>query len=132
MVEEIDKILNDKKRLTALARTAFNEVDTDRSGEIDEGELKTVMGMMSKSMGTPKPSNRQVEMLYKELDTDGNGMVDFEEFMVLIRKSLEAVRARKLGQLADEDEDDSVNEAKLRRQQEEEEERKRREAATAK
>ena len=97
MVEEIDKILNDKKRLTALARTAFNEVDTDRSGEIDEGELKTVMGMMSKSMGTPKPSNRQVEMLYKELDTDGNGMVDFEEFMVLIRKSLEAVRARKLG-----------------------------------
>ena len=32
MVEEIDKILNDKKRLTALAREAFNEVDEDRSG----------------------------------------------------------------------------------------------------
>ena len=114
MVEEIDKILNDKKKLTALAREAFNEVDEDRSGEIDESELKTVMASMSRQMGTPKPSDRQVTLLYKELDTDGDGMVSFDEFLVLIRKSLEAVRARKLGQAGPEDEDEE-SEAAMRR-----------------
>ena len=43
MVEEIDKILRDPNRLKSLARDAFNSVDTDKRGEIDESELKTVM-----------------------------------------------------------------------------------------
>jgi hypothetical protein len=43
MADEIDKILNDKKRFTAVARASFNQVDTDKSGFIDESELKTVI-----------------------------------------------------------------------------------------
>ena len=51
---------------------------------------------MSKSMGTPPPQDRQLSLLYKQLDTEGTGVVTFDQFLVLIRQSLEAVKARKL------------------------------------
>ena len=48
----------------------------------------------SNSESTLVPSVLVVD--YK-LDTDGDGSVSFDEFLVLIRQSLDAVRARKLG-----------------------------------
>jgi Ca2+-binding EF-hand superfamily protein len=65
MVEEIDKLLNDKKKLTALARAAFDEVDNDKSGFICEEELKQVMTTISAAMKVPKPSEKQVLTLYR-------------------------------------------------------------------
>ena len=65
-------------------------------------------------------------MLYKELDTDGDGMVSFDEFLVLIRKSLEAVRARKLAGVTGDD-DENMSEEKRRRIAEAEALRKKRE-----
>jgi len=40
---EIEQILNDPVKFKALAKAAFDTVDTDNSGFIDETELKQVM-----------------------------------------------------------------------------------------
>jgi Ca2+-binding EF-hand superfamily protein len=54
---EIEQILNDKSKFDALAKAAFETVDTDNSGEIDEGELKQVMMQVSSEVGCPTPSD---------------------------------------------------------------------------
>jgi Ca2+-binding EF-hand superfamily protein len=56
MVEEIDGILNNPKKLQGLARQAFKEVDTDNSGFVELDELKQAMDSISESMGAPRPS----------------------------------------------------------------------------
>lgn len=85
---EIEQILNDEVKFNALAQAAFQTVDTDNSGFIDEAELKQVMIQVSGEVGCPSPSDADVSEVMKELDADGNGKIDLEEFKVLIRQVL--------------------------------------------
>lgn len=60
-----------KKRVRAI----FNKYDTDKSGELDLDEF----AVFCKDMGedyTPE----QLEIALAEIDEDGNGTIDFEEF----------------------------------------------------
>ena len=85
---EIEQILNDPVKFKALAKAAFDTVDTDNSGFIDETELKQVMIQVSGEVGCPSPSDADVSEVMKELDADGNGKIDLQEFEVLIRQVL--------------------------------------------
>ena len=53
---EIEQILNDQVKFKALAKAAFDTVDTDNSGFIDETELKQVMIQVSGEVGCPSPA----------------------------------------------------------------------------
>jgi len=54
----------------------FDEIDRDKSGTIDEEELKVLLGKLGKN-----PTKEQVTQMMKRIDTDGNGLIAFEEFM---------------------------------------------------
>ena len=43
MSSTIKDILNNEKKLNKVAKVAFDSVDTDKSGQIDESELEKVM-----------------------------------------------------------------------------------------
>lgn len=63
----------------AAFRQAFAAFDKDSSGTIDAHELKgllKVMGIYADPLET--------EELLKQMDTDGNGVIDFEEFMAVM------------------------------------------------
>ncbi|RLN97904.1 hypothetical protein BBJ28_00011596, partial [Nothophytophthora sp. Chile5] len=65
----------------ALAREQFAHYDADSSGSISATELHKLFS----SLGEPL-TLANVRELIQEVDTDGNGEVDFDEFLQLLRK----------------------------------------------
>ena len=86
---EIESVLNNPVKLKALAKAAFDTVDTDGSGEIDESEFQRVVIQLGAEVGSQRMNLADLSRFMKELDTDGNGMIDLQEFEVLVRGVLE-------------------------------------------
>ena len=91
MTETIQNILNDEAKLKEVAKAAFDSVDTDGSGQIDQEELAKVMQQISGDLGTEPPTKEDVQEVLKHLDTDKSGKIDFNEFVVLIKDVLKAM-----------------------------------------
>jgi len=68
---------------TAEFREAFALFDKDGDGTISTKELGTVM----KSLGQ-KPTVAELNDMINEVDSDGNGEIDFEEFLSMMAKKL--------------------------------------------
>nr|XP_022330789.1 calmodulin-like [Crassostrea virginica] len=62
-------------------REAFNLFDKDGDGSITTSELGVVM----RSLGQ-EPTVRELENMIKEIDEDGNGAIDFDEFLHMMAK----------------------------------------------
>jgi calmodulin len=54
------------------ARTAFDKFDTDKGGTIEEAELHAIMTSMGQNV-----TQEMVAELMREIDTDGDGTVNF-------------------------------------------------------
>jgi len=64
-------------------RTAFQMFDTDNSGKIDINEVTQLLGgeQFKESVDMDQVTN-----MIKEVDDNGDGEIDFEEFLVMMRK----------------------------------------------
>lgn len=62
---------------------AFNHFDKDRSGTISKEELRE--GLRDGIAGTVPES--EIEAILAEVDKDGDGTIDFQEFTAMISKS---------------------------------------------
>jgi Ca2+-binding EF-hand superfamily protein len=89
---DIDAILNDDAKLTEITKAVFAEVDKDGSGEIDKAELKVAMATVAREASIEAPSDAQVDEVLKALDTDRSGTVSVEEFKILIKEVLKALK----------------------------------------
>lgn len=65
-------------------KEAFVLFDKDGDGHIDRAELGTVM----RSLGH-NPSDSELQDMIHEVDTDGNGKIDFEEFLTMMSRRTE-------------------------------------------
>ncbi|XP_076098159.1 calmodulin-alpha-like isoform X1 [Mytilus galloprovincialis] len=65
-------------------REAFKMFDKDGDGTITTKELGTVM----RSLGQ-NPSSQELEDMVNEVDVDGNGEIDFEEFVMMMAKKVQ-------------------------------------------
>jgi len=75
-------ILTKKDMLSrADLRNAFNEIDTDGSGSIEIGELANLCGKVNVS----DFDKSNVDELFKEIDTNHDGKISFEEFTAWYR-----------------------------------------------
>ena len=92
--DEIKAILRDDRKLFEVAKAAFDAVDSDHSGFIDEPELKTVMCSVANDIGMDQPSDSDVRDVLRELDTNRDGRISLEEFKVLIRQVLELMASQ--------------------------------------
>ncbi|MAI04730.1 MAG: hypothetical protein CMA07_03370, partial [Euryarchaeota archaeon] len=63
-------------------REAFNLFDTDGGGSISNAEIWTIM----QSLGQ-KPTAEEVQAMVDDFDEDGNGEIDFEEFLGMMYQS---------------------------------------------
>jgi len=91
MNKEVSAILNNETRLASMANSAFDEVDTDRSGSIDQSELHRAMSKFSSLMRQPQPKEEDVRTLYRQLDKNGDGHIDKAEFLELVRETLRRI-----------------------------------------
>jgi calmodulin len=62
-------------------RDAFEMFDKDKDGNITAKELANVMRSLNQD-----PSEQELHDMISEVDVDGNGRIDFEEFVVLMNR----------------------------------------------
>jgi hypothetical protein len=66
----------------------FQRYDEDNSGTIESSELQNVMRELGQDM-----SPDELAAMIKEIDTDGSGEIDFEEFMQAVTGKMSAIFA---------------------------------------
>ncbi|KAF2909356.1 putative calmodulin-like protein 2 isoform X1 [Oryza sativa Japonica Group] len=71
------------KEQIAEFREAFNLFDKDGDGTITSKELGTVMGSLGQS-----PTEAELKKMVEEVDADGSGSIEFEEFLGLLARKL--------------------------------------------
>merc|ERR1712079_992439 len=59
-------------------KTAFDRIDADGNGKIDASELE-------QELAASGESPEAISELIKEYDTDGDGLIDFQEFSQILR-----------------------------------------------
>ena len=64
-------------------RQTFDMFDNNKSGKIDKKELGNVMRQLGKN-----PSETDLEALVKEVDADGDGEIDFKEFLTMMARKM--------------------------------------------
>jgi calmodulin len=67
-------------------KEAFDLFDKDKDGRITGVELKTVM----QSLGQ-QPTDAEIADMINEVDVDGNGTIEFSEFIAMMEKKLSAL-----------------------------------------
>ena len=82
-VEWIVATINKDKLLsTEKLRTAFSLFDKDGSGSISSEEVKEIL------CSGQKIDDKVWDEVIREVDGDGNGEIDFEEFATMMQKLL--------------------------------------------
>eukprot|EP00644_Phytophthora_capsici_P012200 jgi/Phyca11/119329/e_gw1.38.69.1 len=79
--EDEEKLFGFSVQDLDLAREQFANYDTDSSGSINASELHKLFTNLGEQL-----TLNNVRELIKAVDTDGNGEVDFNEFLQLLRK----------------------------------------------
>lgn len=84
---DIQKLLEDEDKVYNLIKDIFNEIDTDGSGDIDREEMKELMQSFADELGQ-EVSDEQIDKQIDELDTDGDGAIQLDEFAPLVMEML--------------------------------------------
>ena len=83
-------------------KEAFKLFDKDGGGSIDVDELKEAMEALGQS-----PDDEELQTMVDEVDEDGSGEIEFDEFLVLMTKQIAATdEIRSLENAFDEWDDD--------------------------
>ena len=67
-------------KITQSAREIFDSFDSDHDGVINKSELKPLLSKISKQLGVPDPSDKDIEQGFKQLDLNKNDLLEFNEF----------------------------------------------------
>ena len=60
----------------------FNELDKDHSGKLEKDEIRDVVKKTN-----PNVSDQEIDDLIKQADKNGDGLIDFEEFLTLVEQN---------------------------------------------
>ncbi|XP_028667677.1 troponin C, skeletal muscle-like [Erpetoichthys calabaricus] len=78
------------EEMIAEFKAAFDMFDSDGGGDISTKELGTVMKMLGQT-----PSREELDAIIEEVDEDGSGTIDFEEFLVMMVRQMKEDQAGK-------------------------------------
>lgn len=70
----------ERKTFVAKARAVFDMFDVDGSGEIEASELSQIITQIT----GVTPTEAVLQQLLEQIDTDGNNLVDFDEFLACL------------------------------------------------
>ena len=87
----IKEIISDDNKLDVLTKLAFQAVDRDGSGVIEQNELEKIMAQICMEMGAEIPSKEDVQEVLTDLDEDKNNTIEIGEFKAFIKDILEGM-----------------------------------------
>lgn len=67
----------------AQLRAVFNEFDADGSGSVDTAEIQAMTAKLGMTFST-----EEIEAMVRDADTNGNGVLEFDEFEQVIKAHL--------------------------------------------
>ena len=79
-------LLYDTQARSSAASSLFKSGDVDGSGGIDMEELPAIIRQLCDEVGAAEPSEESIGKIVRLADRDGNGVLDFGEFLVLEQK----------------------------------------------
>jgi Ca2+-binding EF-hand superfamily protein len=88
MAKIIKEILNDDKKFTSICKKAFDRVDIDGSGQIDQNELEDLFKQLASELGM-HINKEEIKAIMEAMDADNSGQVDFNEFKLIVRECFE-------------------------------------------
>ena len=80
MASSLKDLIADKKKFSQLAKAAFDAVDTDKSGFLEREELEQIMTMKNPDFPSEHDPSQDIDEIFKEIDSNGDGKFSFEEF----------------------------------------------------
>ena len=87
--QSLKDIVSDEQKYGEYSDTAFDKVDTNKSGYIEKDELNALINeLISKLKQDTRVPEDKVETALKTLDTDGDGKISREEFKKTSRTKL--------------------------------------------
>ena len=58
----------------------FDKMDRNKNGRISINEIRYIIRKSNENI-----SEEEIELLIKEVDTDGDGLISFDEFLVFMK-----------------------------------------------
>ncbi len=80
--------LNNPSSFDPIAKQSFDAADKNKNGTIDKSELFQCMKDVADGLGTPIPNKQELEKMFKTLDIDQNGTLDFNEFKIFVKDNM--------------------------------------------
>ncbi len=87
-VNYLKDILKNEKKFMEIAKLAFNQVDVNKTGQIEANDFGKIFRELSEEQGSECPTKEDILELLRYLDDDGSGKISFEEFKQLIKDLL--------------------------------------------
>ncbi|XP_060692262.1 troponin C, skeletal muscle-like isoform X1 [Hemiscyllium ocellatum] len=85
------------EEMIAEFKAAFDMFDADGGGDISTRELGQVMKILGQN-----PTREELDAIIEEVDEDGSGTIDFEEFLVMmVRQMKEEAKGKSEEELAE-------------------------------
>ena len=85
MAEVYKKILEDEEKLNQIAKVGFDNVDTEKTGEIKKEQLESTMNQIFTDLLNELPSKKEIDEVFNYLDKNKKGVLNFEDFKVLVK-----------------------------------------------
>jgi Ca2+-binding EF-hand superfamily protein len=88
---QIKELLDNKAKFESMCKSAFDDMDKDKSGFIDSKELEAALARLAKATGAPVPSKKDVETSLAAFDKNKDGKMSLDEFITYTRTQYEKI-----------------------------------------
>ena len=85
LLQTIKYIQQQEEKIDIVSDLAFDAVDLDENGSLDQNEISQIMKEVADEMGVKAPTDSDILAILSELDEDQDDGVDKGEFKKLIK-----------------------------------------------